>query len=171
VATNISNRIYRVSYLALLLTTSCRPTPDPASTARVVLLAVKRAEGLTAADSASGSWTVNVAADSVDQAAVVAESLRAYLHVRSPADADSSRQSLTVHSVRATGNTLQLHYEVSIIHRCGPTWAAQYGFSGEYLATARRRAGEWQIDSVRPVIFGDPGVCSSLLVRPPPKER
>jgi hypothetical protein len=163
--------MHRLSCLALALLTSCRPAPDPVDVAKAAVLAVEKATGPIAADSPRGSWTVTVAGDSVEQAPVVAESLRVYLHVRGAKDADSIRHSLTLYSARANANTLQLRFDVATTQRCGLTWAAWFGFSGEYLAIATHRTGGWQVDSVRPLIYGDPSVCSSLLVRPPPNGR
>ena len=157
--------------LVLALAASCRRMPDAVDVARVGVLAVEKADGSVAAESVWGSWVVRVLGDSVPHADAVAESLRAYLHVRPARDSDSIRHTLTVYSVRGTGNALRLRFDVARTQRCGPTWASWFGFSGEYLAAATRTTGDWQIDSVRPLIYGDPGICSSFISRPPPNER
>ena len=108
----------------------------------------------------SESWSV-VVADSVADASDVAARIRQLLHVRPASPSDSIRRSLDVESMRRSSGSIELTIDVSTMVRCGPTWASRFAYSGEYVVHAHAKGARMILDSLRPVIFGDPSVCQT----------
>ncbi len=158
--------MHRVASLALLAFAGCRHSAD---TSAVVSVAEQAARRLASAGEPA-VWSVRVVGDSVHDPVAVADSLRARLHVRPRVDRDSLSHEIMLLAAHATGTDLTLHLVVATLERCGPTWADTFGYSERALVHARRSDGSWQIDSIRPLIYGDPGVCTSAIPRLPPNE-
>lgn len=165
------------SVLVCLLAVGACASPglDANSTALVAVAAARRVIS-PVDDSMAGpsSWGVDAHADSVPRTDEVVTRARALLHARPATAADSTRRHLTILAARRLGSTLELRIDVATTQRCGPTRATHFGYSGEYVVRAHTAGAEWDIDSLRPLIYGDPSVCVTRPGEsglPPPHER
>jgi len=157
--------------VCLLVAGACRSPAVNADAAAVVAVAAARRVISPKDDSIAGpsSWGVDARVDSVPGAEDVVSRARVLLHARAATTADSARLQLTILTAHRLGSTLELRVDVATIQRCGPTWATRFGYSGEYLVRAHSAGAGWTIDSLRPLIYGDPSVCltSPGEARPP----
>lgn len=153
--------------LPLIAGFACRSAADVPTLAALTSEAAHR----TVSAVRPAPWLVRVLPDSVPRAEAFAEALRAQLRIRAQDERDSLRYDLTVFGIAQSKKALQIRIEVATTQRCGPTWQSSFGYFGEYMVHASRRANTWQLDSIHPLAYGDPGVCSSELARLLPNER
>jgi hypothetical protein len=147
--------------VCLLAVSACRSPALDANATAVTAVAAARRVSSPRDDSLAGpsSWDVDAHADSVPRADEVVRQARALLHARPATNADSARRHLTILAARRVGSALELRVDVATVQRCGPTWATRFGYSGEYIVQAHLLGVTWTIDSLRPLIYGDPSPC------------